>query len=96
MARTKRTTYSDEFKQEALRLVAAGDQSIRQVAAQLGVHVETLRLWRRAAEAAASPETARVPTLAERVCTLERENARLREEREILKKATAFFARTSR
>lgn len=86
--------YSPEFRHEALRLVASGTVPITQIARELGVHVETLRLWRRQARAAPTGSTA-LPLEAENR-QLRRENARLREEREILKKATAFFARTAR
>lgn len=86
--------YSPEFKEEALRLVASGTVTLTQVARELGIHVETLRLWRRQA----GPATDRVAaaSLEEENRRLRRENARLQEEREILKKATAFFARTAR
>jgi transposase len=89
-----RRAYSPEFKEEALRLVASGSAPIAAIARELGVHVETLRLWRRAA-AAQGKEPAGAANLEDENRRLRRENARLREDREILKKATAFFARTA-
>ena len=72
---------------------------IADVARRLGVHLETLRNWRRKARATsgdgAEAATA-VPSLEEENRQLRRENARLLEEREILKKATAFFAKDAR
>ena len=90
--------FDAEFRREAVRLAEAGTMPIAQVARQLGVHVETLRNWRRAAHEGANggavPHT--VPSLEEENRRLRRENARLLEEREILKKATAFFAKGAR
>lgn len=92
--RSNRRTYSPEFRDEALRLVASGTASIAAIARELGVHVETLRLWRRQATAQGAAQTG-AAGLEEENRQLRRENARLREEREILKKATAFFARAA-
>jgi transposase len=66
--------------------------------AQLGVHAETLRQWRRKARAAGGEGSAdaTVPSLEEENRRLRRENARLLEEREILTIATAFFAKDAR
>ena len=90
--------FDQEFRREAVRLAESGTMSIAQVARQLGVHLETLRNWRRKARQAAEgpdrPTT--VPSLEEENRRLRRENARLLEEREILKKATAFFAKGTR
>jgi len=91
--------YSEEFRREAIRLTES--RPITQVARELGIHSETLRGWRRVARArgdmtepAAGGGT--VPSLEEENRRLRRENARLLEEREILKKATAFFAKDAR
>jgi transposase len=90
--------FDDEFRREAVRLAESGTVPISQVARELGVHLETLRNWRRKARAAGAgaeaPST--VPSLEEENRRLRRENARLLEEREILKKATAFFAKDAR
>ena len=90
--------YSEEYRREAVRLAEAGTRPMSQIARELGIHLETLRSWRRRARAAGEPESLSgvVPSLEEENRRLRRENARLLEEREILKKATAFFARDAR
>jgi transposase len=94
-----RTAYSEEFRREAVRLVERDVSELAQVARDLGVHPETLRSWWRRAEADREgpivPPT-RVLSLEEENRRLRQENARLTEEREILKKAAAFFARDAR
>jgi transposase len=74
-----------------VRLAESGTMPIAEVARQLGVHLETLRNWRRKSRQATNGEdaTATVPSLEEENRRLRRENARLLEERDILKKATA-------
>ncbi len=97
MKRAQPKAYSQEFRAEAMRQLQAGSKPIRQLATELGVHVETLRNWRRDARIGAYEEPgARSPSVDEENRELRRENARLREERDILKKATAFFARDAR
>ena len=90
--------YSEEFRQEAVRLVESG-KPLKQIARELGVSPPTLRMWqRRVGKAGATDHRpgGRVPLLEEENRRLRRENARLLEEREILKKATAFFAKDAR
>lgn len=97
MKRRGRRAFDEQFRREAVRLAESGTMPIAEVARQLGVHVETLRNWRRKARAASDGEpAATVPSLEEENRRLRRENARLLEEREILKKATAFFAKDAR
>lgn len=104
MMRRKRGTqaYTEDFRREAVRLVEAGTKSPAEVARELDIHPETLRLWRRRLgrtgprEAAGGTAPGMVPSLEEENRRLRRENARLLEEREILKKATAFFAKGAR
>ena len=97
MKQKRPRSYTAEFQREAVRL--AETRPMTQVARELGIHPETLRGWRRLARArggAEGPGTGTVPSLEDENRRLRRENAQLREEREILKKATAFFARESR
>ena len=97
MKRRGRQAFDEQFRREAVRLAESGTMPIAEVARQLGVHLETLRNWRRKARAAGDGEAATtVPSLEEENRRLRRENARLLEEREILKKATAFFAKDAR
>ncbi len=90
--------YSEDFRREAVRLAESGTKPISQIARELGINLETLRLWRRRADADNGTETVAgvVPSLEEENRRLRRENSRLLEEREILKKATAFFAKDTR
>lgn len=89
-----RRRFSAEFKQEAVRLVREGEK-VSQVAADLGIRPELLRRWKTQVEAGggkAFPGHGRVRPENEELVALRREVKRLREERDILKKATAFFA----
>lgn len=97
MRKKGRRGFDEQFRREAVRLAESGTMPIADVARQLGVHLETLRNWRRKArEAGSDGADASVPSLEEENRRLRRENARLLEEREILKKATAFFAKDAR
>jgi transposase len=75
--------------------MAAESGNIAETARQLGVGYSLLNSWRNAAELARSKGQGLVMALEEKakLAALERENAQLREENEILKKATAYFAR---
>ena len=90
---TSKPPYPPEFRAEAVRLAGQPGRTIRGVARDLGVSNESLRLWIRQAAAdrgegpgLTSDERAELVHLRRRVKTLETE-------REILKKAAAFFAR---
>jgi transposase len=98
-----RRQYTREFKLEAVRLVTAGEKPLNQVARELGIRPDMLRQWRRQAQgeparpaADVFPGHGRLPSQDEEIRRLKREVAQLKEEREILKKAAAFFARESR
>jgi transposase len=88
--------YSEDFRREAIR--ATETRPVTRVARELGIHPETLRGWRRIerARGEGTEEPATVPSMEAELRRLRRENARLLEEREILKKATAFFAKDTR
>lgn len=93
----KNRYYPPEFKREALELFATGEYSLTQLERELGITPGLLSQWRRKAEGQGeyiSPKTAPgTPEAAEaRIRQLERENVRLRQEREILKKAMAIFS----
>ena len=92
---SKRRTYTREFKVEAVRLVTEEDYSTCQAAESLGVSQNALRTWRKQLENEADnafPGRGKVSSRDEQVRRLQQENRRLRMERDILKKATAFFA----
>ena len=96
MARPR--SYPDEFRVRAVRLVrewraerGLSDGGLTVVAAQLGLHRETLRRW--VLEQEADGDARPGPSRAERsrIAELERENKELRRANEILKTAAAFF-----
>jgi transposase len=93
----KNRYYPPEFKREALGLLATGEYNMAQLERELGITSGLLRQWKRNAERKGefvSPnEEPTTPVAAEaRIRQLERENIRLRQEREILKKAMAIFS----
>jgi transposase-like protein len=93
MGRQKRRRYGPEFKAEAVRLVIGTDESIGKIARDLGITEPTLRAWVEAAR----PKSQKPLTESERseLLRLRRDLRRVEMERDILKKATAFFARQS-
>lgn len=96
MAR-KRRAFTRQFKAEAVRLCRAGDRSIGQVARDLDLIESALRRWVEQAKVDAGEGPAEALTTDERaeLQQLRRDNRRLLMEREILKKAAAFFAKES-
>jgi transposase len=93
----KRRAFSAEFKAETVRLVRESGKSIGVIARELDLTETALRRWVRQAEIDAGRGPAGALTTSEReeLGQLRRENKRLRMERDILKKATAFFAKES-
>ena len=93
----RRRTYSAEFKREAVALADAPGQTLRQVAADLGIHETLIRKWRRqqredgakAFPGAGSPRD-------EEMARLKRELAQVKRERDFLRDAAAFFAKESK
>lgn len=94
MARRKRRNFTPEFKAEAVRLVKESGRPLAQVARELDVDKGTLRHWQRTLEG--EPSAAQQLTEREELRRLRRENARLKLEQEVLKKAMAFFANDGR
>ena len=97
MERKVRRHHTREFKLEAVRLAGLGDKTKAQVARELGIRVNQLRQWRLDFEEEERNGTIRpeLPTAEHDVEKLRKENARLREEIQILKKAAIYFAKAS-
>lgn len=95
MAKRKRRSFTPEFKADAVRLCKAGDRTIGQVARDLDLTETALREWVKQAEINAGKAPKGELTSAERdeLTELRRRVKRLEMEREILKKAAAFFAK---
>ena len=91
----KRRKYTEEFKREAVRqLETRGDRSARDVAESLGVAENLLYTWRRKyADVTKAVRAERGETPEEELRRLRREVHQLRRDKEILKKAAAFFAK---
>lgn len=94
-----RRTFSREFKLEAVRRVTEEGRSLRSVAQELDIDRGLLSRWKTQLERdveEAFPGKGRLKPSDDRVRELERENRRLREENEFLKKTAAYFAKDSR
>ncbi len=94
MGRTK-PPYAPEFRVEAARLAKTSGQPLRATAEHLGVSVEALRTWTKQADIDAGQREGLTTEERAELTRLRRENRVLRMERDLLKKATAFFARES-
>ena len=95
----KRKKYTREFKLEAVRLSEETEETIAEIARQLGIRPNLLYRWRERFlqdGEEAFPGHGKLQTSDDELRRLRRENMRLREERDILKKAIAFFAKESR
>lgn len=94
----KRRTHTREFKVEAVKLVTEKGQSVAEAARTLGIGETLLRSWKKALEkdpAQAFPGNGIRPAFEDELHRLKAENKRLTSERDILKKALAFFAKES-
>jgi len=95
MARQRRN-YKREFKLEAVRLVTEKGYSMAEAARSLDIGETLLRSWKQTLEKQpekAFPGHGKLPAIEEDLRQLRAENKRLQMERDILKKATAFFAK---
>src|SRR3954467_13181763 len=90
------TAYPEEFRREADALVRSSEKSIPQLAAELGVSPQSLRNWsKQVALDAGERGDGLNSDEREELRRLRRANRRLEQERDILKKAAAFFAKES-
>lgn len=96
MTQRTRRSFTDEFKREAVRLAQTSGRTISEVAEDIGIGLSTLTRWKRKyqeADLLSGPHD----DVEKELARLRKENELLRQERDLLKKATAFFAReTSR
>ena len=98
-AKRTRRTFSREYKIEAVRMITKGGNSVSQIAEDLDVRPDMLRRWKRKFEqdeSNAFPGNGQLRGEAQLLRKLERENQRLRQERDILKKALAIFSKPTR
>lgn len=92
----KTPPYTLEFRQEAVRLLRSSDRTAPQLAKELGCSAQSLRDWSRQLQVDEGKAEGLSGAERDELRRLRRENKILAEEREILKKAAAFFASESR
>ena len=90
-------SYTAEFKESAVKLAVESNRPVAQTARELGVSKDTLYSWVRQVHGKAQvhPETVNSEHLYDELKRLRREVSMLREERDILKKAAAYFAKAA-
>jgi len=94
----KRKHYSKQFKVDAVKLVTEQGYNVSEAARNLGIHHSSLRGWKKQLETngkQAFPGKGNLNPEKEELFRLRKEVKKLRMEREILKKAAAFFAKES-
>lgn len=93
----KQNLYTAEFRESAVKLAVESDQPVTKVAEELGVNANTLHTWISKYHKGRPPQGAQVQDehLYEELKRLRRDVKRLTEERDILKKAAAYFAKES-
>ena len=94
--RRRRRSFSDEYKAEVVRLCQSGEQSVAAVARELGLQRTVVRRWVAQAEVDGGEREGLTSSEREELAQLRKEVRVLREERDILKRATAFFAKETR
>jgi transposase len=92
----KTPPYSLEFRREAVRLLRSSGRSVPQLASELGCSPQSLRNWARQLDVDEGIQPGLTSDEREELRRLRRENRILAEERDILKKAAAFFANDGR
>jgi transposase len=91
-----RRSFSDEFKAEVVELCRPSGKSISEVAGDLGLTVSAVRRWVAQADIDAGRRPGMTSEEHSELVQLRKENRVLREERDILKRATVFFAKETR
>lgn len=92
----KRREFTAEYKAEVVALFRTTDKSVAQLAKELDLTPSAVQRWVTQAEVDAGKREGLTTTEREELAFLRRENRILREERDILKRATAFFAKEIR
>ena len=90
-----RRKFSAEFKRDAVEIVNSSDKPIAEVARELGIYDSTLGNWVKQHDINRGVRDGVTTAEREEVVALRRENAHLRMERELLKRAVAFWVRES-
>jgi transposase len=90
-----RPAFPPEFRREAVKLMRDSDKPVSQLAKDLGVSEQTLRKWRAQQQVDSGEREGLTTEQLEELRRLRRENRTLQMEREVLRKAAAFFARES-
>ncbi len=91
----RRRRFSDEFKRDAVEIVRTSGESIAGVARELGIYDSSLGSWVRQDQINRGERQGLSTVESDELAELRRENARLRMERELLKRAVAFWVRES-
>ena len=94
----RQNSYTEEFRRETVRLLASSGKSVPELARELGINEKSLYRWRRqygtGASSSGPTTTGHTSELEAEIKRLRRENAVLRQERDILKKAISIFSRS--
>lgn len=91
----KNVRYTDEFKAEAIKQITERGHGVLDVSKRLGVSDKSLYLWLKQNREQASPQSQDIVNLKQELMRMKAELKRTAEERDILKKAAAYFARQS-
>ena len=93
----KQNHYTAEFRESAVKLAVESDQLVARIAEELGVNKNTLHTWVSKYHGPQKQKASQVEDqhLYDELKQLRKENRRLAEERDILKKAAAYFAKES-